>query len=77
MNPRFSIDLLRPGQVSQTWQEWFIGPQGRRRLVFFFLFGLAVLLVILVGVILPTYWRLSDDLDARGQKIPCVPRTSR
>jgi len=64
MNPRFSIDLLRPGQVAQTWEDWFIGPQGRRRLILFFLFGVAVLLVILVGGILPTYWRLSDDLSA-------------
>jgi hypothetical protein len=64
MNPRFTIDLLRPGRVAQTWQEWFIGPSGRRRLVFFALAGVGALLLILIGGILPTYWRLSDDLNA-------------
>ena len=64
MNPRFAIDLLRPGRVAQTWQEWFVGPQGRRRLTFFVLIGIGVLLLVLVGAILPTYWRLSDDLNA-------------
>lgn len=64
MNARFTIDLLRPGRVAQTWQEWFTGPAGRRRLVLFGLAGVGVLLLILVGGILPTYWRLSDDLNA-------------
>ncbi|MET0851960.1 MAG: hypothetical protein ABW020_12565 [Candidatus Rokuibacteriota bacterium] len=64
MNPRFTIDLLRPGRVAQTWQEAFTGPSGRRRLVLFGLAGAAVLLLILVAGILPTYWRLSDDLNA-------------
>jgi hypothetical protein len=64
MNARFTIDLLRPGRVAQTWQEWFVGPQGRRRLILFALGGIGVLLLLLVGGILPTYWRLSDDLNA-------------
>ena len=64
MTARFTIDLQRPGRVAQTWQEWFTGPAGRRRLVFFALAGIGVLLLILVGGILPTYWRLSDDLNA-------------
>lgn len=64
MNPRFAIDLLRPGRVAQTWQEWFVGPKGRQRLAVFALSGIGILLVILVGFILPTYWRLSDDLNA-------------
>lgn len=64
MSSRFVIDLLRPGRVAQTWQEWFTGAQGRRRLVFFVLGGIGLLLLILVGGILPTYWRLSDDLNA-------------
>jgi hypothetical protein len=50
--------------VAQTWQEWFTGPQGRRRLIFFALAGIGILLLVLVGGILPTYWRLSDDLSA-------------
>jgi hypothetical protein len=64
MTARFTIDLQRPGRVAQTWQEWFTGPAGSRRIVFFALAGIGVLLLILVGGILPTYWRLSDDLNA-------------
>jgi hypothetical protein len=64
MSARFTIDLQRPGRVAQTWQEWFTGPAGKRRVVFFALAGIGVLLLILVGGILPTYWRLSDDLNA-------------
>jgi len=33
MSGRFSVDLLHPGHVADTWQDWFIGPQGRRRLI--------------------------------------------
>jgi hypothetical protein len=64
MSTRFTIDLRRPGRIAQTWQEWFTGPAGTRRVVFFALAGVGVLLLILVGGILPTYWRLSDDLNA-------------
>ncbi len=64
MSARFTIDLQRPGRVAQTWLEWFTGPAGKRRVVFFALAGAGVLLLILVGGILPTYWRLSDDLNA-------------
>jgi len=64
MSGRFAIDLLRPGRVAQTWEEWFTGAAGRRRVVLFALAGVGVLLLILVGGILPTYWRLSDDLSA-------------
>lgn len=28
----FNIDLLHPGQGFRTWADWFIGPQGGRRL---------------------------------------------
>ena len=62
MTPRFQIDLLHPGRVAQTWQEWFVGPQGRRRLALFSAVAAGVLLLVLIGGILPTYWRLSSDL---------------
>lgn len=70
MSGRFAVDLLHPGRVAVTWQEWFVGSQGRRRLGFFGLGAAGVLLLVLVGGILPTYWRLSADLTA-------IPRLQR
>ena len=64
MNTRFDIDLLHPGWVAQTWQDWFTGPRGWRRLAWFALGGAVALLVILVAGLLPTYWRLSSDRSA-------------
>jgi hypothetical protein len=64
MSARFRIDLLHPGRVATTWKDWFVGPQGRRRLGVVTLACLAILIVILVGGLLPGYWRLSDDLNA-------------
>ena len=71
MSTRFRVDLLHPGMdlrpagwLAQTWEESFIGSGGERRLAVFTLGCIAVLLVILVAVILPTYWRLSNDLNA-------------
>jgi hypothetical protein len=64
MSTRFHVDLLHPGWVAQSWQEWLVGPRGVRRLALVTLGGVVVLLVILVTVILPTYWRLSSDLNA-------------
>ena len=46
MSARFSIDLVHPGRVAQTWQQPFIGPQGRRHLALFVLVGVGVLLLV-------------------------------
>lgn len=64
MSARFNVDLLHPGRVAQTWQDWFIGSQGRRRLAIAGMGAAVILLLVLVAGILPTYWRLSDDLNA-------------
>jgi hypothetical protein len=37
----FNIDLLHPGQFARTWVDWFLGPQGWRRL------GVAYAIVVL------------------------------
>jgi len=77
MNTRFHVDLLHPGWVAQSWQEWFVGPRGVRRLAVVTLGGVVVLLAILVTVIMPTRWRLSSDLDAvPGLKRDLVARDS-
>jgi len=71
MSTRFRVDLLHPGGdlrqmgwVAQSWAEWFAGPDAPRRLALFSLSCAGVLVVILVAVILPPYWRLSSDLNA-------------
>ena len=64
MSGRFSIDLLHPGHVADTWQDWFIGPQGRRRLIIAAGFSAGVLLLVVIALILPTRLRLSQDLGA-------------
>jgi hypothetical protein len=64
MNARFAIDLFHPGALGHTWREWFVGPQGARRLGLLTLAGIGVLLLVLVAGILPTSWRRSSDLAA-------------
>jgi hypothetical protein len=71
VSTRFRVDLLHPGAdlrqmgwVAQSWAEWFTGPDAPRRLALFSLACAAVLVVMLVAVILPPYWRLSSDLNA-------------
>jgi hypothetical protein len=61
---RFQVDLLHPGWVAQSWQDWFVGPKGTWRLTMFAVGCAALLVVVMVAVILPTRWRLSSDLNA-------------
>jgi hypothetical protein len=63
MTRRFSVDLLHPGQLALTWQEWFIGAQGQRHLFLVAMVGVSLLILVLVGGIFPVYWRLSTDLQ--------------
>jgi len=67
VSARFRVDLLHPGWVSQTWEDWLAGPQGARRLATAVLGAVAILLLGLVAGLLPTYWRLSGDRDAVPQ----------
>ena len=64
MSTRFHVDLLHPGGAAESWQEWFVGPKGVRRLALVSLGGVVALLIVLVTGILPTYWRLKSDLKA-------------
>ncbi|MCI0547808.1 MAG: hypothetical protein L0027_11050 [Candidatus Rokubacteria bacterium] len=64
MKTRFTVDLLNPGSVGETWQEWFVGPEGRRHLVLSTLVAMGVFLLVLVAGILPSQWRLGDDAAA-------------
>jgi len=64
MSARFSIDLVHPGHVADTWQDWFVGPQGRRRWVFAAAGCGLILLLVVIALILPTRVRLSQDVGA-------------
>jgi hypothetical protein len=71
MKTRFRVDLIHPGadvrhggRVAQTGEQWFLGSGGARRLGIFTLAAVGILVLVLVGLILPPYWRLSGDLSA-------------
>jgi hypothetical protein len=64
MSGRFSVDLLHPGHVADTWQDWFIGPQGRRRLIVAAGVSAGVLLLVVLAFILPVRLRLSENVGA-------------
>jgi hypothetical protein len=64
VTPRFTIDLLRTGQVAEHRANWFLGPGGGRRLLLSAGMFALVLVAIALVLFLPTYWRLADDLSA-------------
>jgi hypothetical protein len=70
MKTRFHVDLLHPGSVTASWGEWFTGPKGVRHAALVGLGCVGVLVLVLATLILPTYWRLSSDLNE-------VPRLQR
>ena len=61
---RFHVDLLHPGRVSRSWQDWVTGSRGGRRLALVALAGALVLLAILFAGVLPASRRLAGDLAA-------------
>ena len=61
---RFHVDLLHPGRVSRSWQDWVTGSRGGRRLTLVTLAGALLLLAILFAGVLPASRRLGDDLAA-------------
>ena len=61
---RFHVDLLHPGRVSRSWQEWVTGSRGGRHLALVTLAAALPLLAILFAGVLPASRRLGDDLAA-------------
>lgn len=61
MSARFTLDLLHPGHVADSWQDWFIGPQGGRRLVLTAAICAGVILLVVIVLVLPPTFRLSRD----------------
>ncbi len=71
MTARFSVDLLHPGRVARTWRDWFVGTQGRRRLLLAAV-GCGAVLVIIASFPLVISWRLSgpeSDLPRLRQNL--------
>ena len=64
MSARFTIDLAHLGHVADTWQDWFIGPQGRRRWAIAAASCGVLLLAVVIALILPLRFRLSSDVGA-------------
>lgn len=64
MSARFTLDLLHPGHVADSWQDWFIGPQGARRLVIATGICAGVILLVVIVLVLPPTFRLSRDQGA-------------
>lgn len=64
MSARFRIDLLNPGRVQQTWQDWFTGVDGRQRLtVFAGATVITLLIAYVIGVHLPSRALSSDQRE--------------
>jgi hypothetical protein len=64
MSARFNLDLLHPGHVADSWQDWFIGPQGARRLVVASGICAGIILLVVIVLVLPPTFRLSTDQGA-------------
>ena len=64
MSARFTLDLLHPGFVAASWQDWFVGPQGARRLLVVAGICAGVILLVVITLVLPPTFRLSRDQGA-------------
>ena len=53
MSARFALDLLHPGHVAASWQDWFVGPQGARRLLVVGGICAGVILLVVITLVLP------------------------
>jgi hypothetical protein len=64
MSARFTLDLLHPGRVADSWQDWFVGAQGGRRLMVASGICAVVILLVVIALVLPPTFRLSRDQGA-------------
>jgi hypothetical protein len=62
VSTHFSIDLAHPGNVQRSRWDWFIGAQGRRHLMTVAGGGVALILLVGLGGVLPRYLRYSNEL---------------
>src|SRR5262245_59612559 len=61
---RFHVDLLHPGRIGRSWQDWVLGSRGGRRLALVTVLGALVLLAVLSAGVLPASRRLASDVAA-------------
>jgi len=61
---QFTIDLTRPGRAQRSRWEWFLGPDGPRRLAIAAAAGVALVILVALGGVLPRYLRYSSEVQA-------------
>ena len=64
MSPRFTVDLARPGRAQRSRWDWFLGPDGPRRLAILAVAGIVLVVLVGVGGLLPRYLRYSSELQS-------------
>ena len=63
MTTQYTIDLTRPGQAQRSRWDWFVGSDGQRHLVIVAVAGIAVVLIVALGGLLPRYLKYSKELQ--------------
>jgi Tfp pilus assembly protein PilN len=61
---QFTIDLTRPGWAQRSRWEWFLGPDGQRHLAIVAAAGVALVVLVALGGVLPLYLRYSSEVRA-------------
>ena len=64
MTPRFTIDLTRPGWGQRSRREWFLSADGPRRLAIVAAAGVAIVVLVALGGVLPQYLRYSSEVQS-------------
>ena len=64
MSTRFTIDLTRPGLAQRSRWEWFLGPDGSRHLAIMAAGGVAIVVLVALGGVLPRYLRYSSEVQS-------------
>lgn len=58
----FRIDLTNPGEFARSWQDWFVGPSGAKRLKYSYIGGALAILAI-VAYVVPMQYDLVKERD--------------
>ncbi len=56
----FHIDILHVGEFAKTWEDWFVGPQGLRRLVVSYIIA-AIVVATMIVIAIPNKRSLYEE----------------